>query len=92
MGGGGPDGYSCCISTLNSEMWLNTRNGDADDLREIRYDRGCDIDLGLFPGTFIIPYEELVEAARCFFLTGQMADQFPWISRDDMGYDPWYRD
>ncbi len=73
-------------------MWLNTCHGDVDDLHEISYDCGCDIDLGVFPGTFVIPYEELVEAARYFFFTGEMIDKLPWISRDNMDFDPWYRD
>lgn len=92
VGGGESGGYICYVYTEKGEVWLNTCRGEVDDLHEIYYDCGCDIEQGVFPGTFVVSYDEVVDAARHFFFTGKLIDKFPWISRDNMDFDPWYRD
>jgi hypothetical protein len=92
IGGGEPQRYICHIYTANGPLWLKTPNGDPEAIFEVFYDCGCDVECGIFPGTFLISLGELIEAARCFFQTGQPTDKLPWIEEECMGFDPWIRD
>jgi len=92
VGGGGAEGYICYVATRNGPVWLTSNSGDPEDIIEVDYDCGCDVEQGIFPGNFLVTYEEVVEAASFFFQTGELIPRFRWVSQDDLGFDPWYTD
>ncbi|PQO46755.1 hypothetical protein [Blastopirellula marina] len=91
VGGGAEGRYVCFIYGSTGPLWLRSRSGDANQLFEIAYDSGCDTELGVFTGELIATCDEIVIAARHFFLTQDPSPELIWIPDAELGFCPWQR-